>query len=152
MEEQWYFDGAGLRPFHVETLPRQNHSDASGHVGGLDSADGDHLLVTPRTPIFAFRTRAYFLGPALDLHDQSLCRKNRSRCAAGACKRRLAGRARLCRADESLWIKSAPQSVALPARKMHQRLVNTCAMRALGDVTVGRADGGFHFRDRIYWT
>src|SRR5438128_9968165 len=87
MEEQWYFDGAGLRPFHVETLPRQNHSDAASHVGGLDSADGDHLFVTPRTPISAFRTRALLLGPALDLHDQSLCWKNRGACAAGACNR-----------------------------------------------------------------
>src|SRR5438132_3145684 len=45
--------------------------------------------------------------------------------------------------------KRAPRSVALPARKMHQRLVNPGAVRLLGDVTASCPDSGFHFANRI---
>src|SRR6266571_1478045 len=77
----WGFDGT-----LVDLLYR---SDAACHLGGLDSADGNHLFIASRAPIPAFWTRAFVLGLIADLYDQSLCRKNRSRCAARAiCRRR----------------------------------------------------------------
>src|SRR5205814_5391392 len=83
MEKQRHLNAPGSRPLHVATLPGQNSSDIAGDMGGLDSADGNHLFAPTRAPISAVRTRAFLLGAAFDLYDQSLCRKNRGRCAAG---------------------------------------------------------------------
>ena len=77
---EWKNSGVSMRPvhdlFHVATLPGQNCADFAGDMGGLDSADGNHLFTAPRAPISAVRTRAFLLGAAFDLYDQSLCRKN----------------------------------------------------------------------------
>src|SRR5437762_10778234 len=76
MEKQRYFAAAHPRRFHMETLPRQNHSDPASHVGGLDSADGDYLLPAACSAISSIRTGAHFFGVAPHLHDESVWRKN----------------------------------------------------------------------------
>src|ERR671918_1528300 len=95
MEKQRHFDAADSRSFHVGTLSGQDSSDIAGDLGGLDSADGAHLFVAARSPISPIRARALVLGFASDLYDQPVCRKDRSRCSAGAFRGRLIGRARL---------------------------------------------------------
>src|SRR5205807_9810915 len=84
MEKQWDLSETLTATVHREPLSRQNYSDAACHLGGLDSADGNHLFIASHAPIPAFWTRAFVLGFIADLYDQSLCRTDRSRCAAGA--------------------------------------------------------------------
>jgi hypothetical protein len=59
MEKQRRLNASGSRPLHVATLPGQNCTDVAGDMGGLDSADGDHLFTATRAPISAVRTRAF---------------------------------------------------------------------------------------------
>src|SRR5438309_21166 len=69
----WGFDGTLATAVHTGSLSREDYSNAAGDMGGLDSADGDHLFIAPRTPISALRACPFVLGPAFDLHDQPLC-------------------------------------------------------------------------------
>jgi hypothetical protein len=73
MEEPRHLAAAFSRPFHMETLPRQNHSDVARYMGSLDSADGNYLFPAACSPISTFRAGAYFLGAASELHDESVC-------------------------------------------------------------------------------
>ncbi len=82
VEKQRYFDASSARSLHLEALSRQDFPDVAGDLGGLDSVDGYHLFAPARTPVSAVRPRAFVLGPAADLHDEPLRRKNQSRCAA----------------------------------------------------------------------
>ena len=86
MEEQRNFNTAGARSVHLAALPRQNISDIARDLGRLDSVNGDHLFATARVAISIVRTRAFVLGLAPDLHDESFRWKSGSRradCAGG---------------------------------------------------------------------
>src|SRR6266513_804828 len=91
MEKQRNFDAADAGSLHLAALSRQNLSDTARDLGGLDSVDGDHLFAAARAPISTVRTRAFVLGLAPDLHDESLRRKSRGRRTdrAFSCERKL---------------------------------------------------------------
>ena len=80
------------RALSLGSLPRQNRADSFRDLGGLDSADGDHLFVAARVAISALQSRANFLGVAAHLHDEPLRGKNRSRRADRAFDLRIVGR------------------------------------------------------------
>ncbi len=73
MEEQWGLTATLATPVHTGSLSREDYSNAAGDMGGLDSADGDHLFIAASTPISTVRACAFVLGAAFDLHDQPLC-------------------------------------------------------------------------------
>lgn len=60
MEEQRHLTPAHSRSFHMETLPRQNHSDIARRLDSLDSADGNSLFPAACPPISTFRAGARF--------------------------------------------------------------------------------------------
>src|SRR5438270_10663578 len=91
MEKQRHFVATDPRSFHLAALSRQNNSNLGRNLGGLDSIDGDHLFAPARAPISDVRTRAFILGLASHLHDESFRGKNFSRRAdrTGSCERKL---------------------------------------------------------------
>src|SRR5436305_1564589 len=79
MEEQRNLSATAARPLHLATLSRQNNSNLGRDLGCLDSVDGHHLFVATRAPISIVRTRAFVLGVAPDIHDESLRRESGGR-------------------------------------------------------------------------
>src|SRR5436309_14921915 len=84
MEEQRDLARASAPVVHPGSLSGQNPSDIGRDMGGLDSADGDHLFVAPGRPVSAVRARPFVLGSASNLYDEPFCRKSCSGCTTGA--------------------------------------------------------------------
>ena len=126
---EWKNNGISIRPVrdlvHLATLSRQDYSNTGRDLGSLDSAYGDHLFAAARAAISAFRTRAFFLGFASHLHDQSIRGKSRSRRANRA------GPA-MVKAVTEPPVRLGPIDGQSPlAEKVHQRFVHTGTMFAL---------------------